>query len=109
MQRALIGDALDDGPALIFVADDRGRYAAVNSHACEVLGYTRAELLGMQVTDVAAASEAPELYREMLRDRAQRGVTTIRCKDGRELEMRYEAAETTVSRMTFYVSIGFLV
>jgi PAS domain S-box-containing protein len=108
VQQFLLGQAVDDGPALIFVADDQGRYAAVNNRVCEALGYTRSELLEMRVTDVAVAAEAPALYEAMLRSRNATGVTAVRRKDGRLLSFRYSAAEVTVARMTFWVSIGVI-
>jgi PAS domain S-box len=91
---------------LIFVADDQGRYAAVNGRVCETLGYTRTELLEMRVTDVAVSPEAPDLYEAMVRRRTASGVTSIRCKDGKVLPFRYEAAQVTVAHMQFWVSIG---
>jgi PAS domain S-box-containing protein len=108
VQQFLIGQAVDAGPTLVFVADDQGRYAAVNQRVCETLGYTRAELLGMEVTDVAVAADAPDLYEAMLQQRRATGVTLIRCKDGRLLPLRYSAAEVTVVHMTFWVSIGVI-
>ena len=38
VQIALLGEAVDGAPVAIFVADENGRYAAVNRHACELLG-----------------------------------------------------------------------
>jgi PAS domain S-box-containing protein len=108
VQQFLLGQAVDAGPVLIFVADEQGRYAAVNRRACEALGYTRAELLGMRVTDVAVSPEAPELYEAMLRRQHDTGVTPIRCKDGRLLPLRYHAAQVTVAQMAFWVSIGVI-
>ena len=67
VQHVLLGEAIDDGPALVFVADDSGGYAAVNRRVCETLGYTRAELLGKRVTDVAVDPDVPELYAAMLK------------------------------------------
>ena len=96
------------GPAPIFVADDQGRYAAVNVRVCETLGYTCSELLDMCVTDVAVSPEAPELYEAMLRRRTAGGLTTIRCKDGRLLPFRYEASQVRVAQMEFWVSIGVI-
>ena len=49
IQTALLGEAIESGPALVFVADEEMRYIAVNQYACEALGYTRDELLGMHV------------------------------------------------------------
>jgi len=106
VQQFLLGQAVDDGPALIFVADDQGRYAAVNGRVCETLGYTRTELLDMRVTDIAVSPEAPDLYEAMVRGRTASGVTPIRCKDGRTLSFRYDAAQVRVAHMEFWVSIG---
>ena len=108
VQQFLLGQAVDEGPALIFVADDQGRYAAVNGRVCETLGYTRAELLDMHVTDVAVAPDASELYEAMVQQRRASGVTPIRCKDGRVLRFRYEASQVRVARMDFWVSIGVI-
>ena len=108
VQHVLLGEAVDDGPSLVFVADDQGRYVAVNRRACDELGYTRAEILGKRVTEIAVAEDAPELYQAMLRDGSASGVTQIRCKDGRLLPLRYHAAEVKVARVPFWVSIGVI-
>jgi PAS domain S-box-containing protein len=108
LQASLIGEALDDGPALVFVADEHMRYLAVNSYACEVLGYTREELLSLSVPDIAVAPEAADVYAHMLRRSTDAGVTSIRRKDGELLNMRYTAKETKASAMTFWVSLGFI-
>jgi PAS domain S-box-containing protein len=108
LQASLIGEALDDGPALVFVADQDMRYVAVNSYACEVLGYTREELLGLRVSDIAVAPEASDVYAHMLRRASDAGVTSIRRKDGELLELRYSAKETKAAAMTWWVSIGFI-
>jgi PAS domain-containing protein len=41
IQTALLGEAIESGPALVFVADEEMRYIAVNRYACESLGYAR--------------------------------------------------------------------
>ena len=77
LQRTLLGEAIDEAPVLVFVADDEGRYVAVNRQACETLGYSRRDLLGMTVPEVAVAPEAPELYETMLREGRLEGTTPI--------------------------------
>ena len=108
VQHVLLGEAVDEGPSLVFVADDEGRYVAVNKRACDALGYTRAEILGKRVTEVAVADDAPGLYEAMLRDGSASGVTEIKCKDGRQLALRYHAAQVKVARVPFWVSIGVI-
>lgn len=48
--RTLLNEASDG----IFLTDPSGRYIDVNRKACEMLGYTRAELLALRTTDVLA-------------------------------------------------------
>lgn len=108
VQQSLLAQVIDTAPALLFVADEEMRYVAVNQTACDVLGYTREELLRLRVTDVAVADEAPGLYSEMLQSRAQTGTTAIRAKDGRLLRLRYNARRTQAAGMEYFVSIGFV-
>jgi PAS domain S-box-containing protein len=108
IQPGLLGEAVDSGPALVFVADDDGRYVAVNRRACEVLGYDREELLELRVTDVATGDEAPDLYTALLRAGTAAGMTTLRAKDGTLYDFTYRAMETTTAGMPFWVSVGFV-
>ncbi|MGZ8793303.1 MAG: PAS domain S-box protein [Gaiellaceae bacterium] len=108
VQASLLGEALDRGPLLVFVADESMRYLAVNQLACETLGYTREELLGLRVDDIAVAPEAPDLYEQMLREANQRGRTELRRKDGSVVLFNYWARETTTAGMTFWVSAGYV-
>jgi PAS domain S-box-containing protein len=108
VQQFLVYDAVDRSSALIFVADDEMRYVAVNSRACEVLGYTRAELLSLRVTDIAVAADADDLYREMMRTRSQQGDVNLRTKDGDLLPFFYSASEVRVAGISYWVSVGFV-
>jgi PAS domain S-box-containing protein len=110
VQAGLLGEAIDQGPVLVFVADDELRYVAVNEFAARTLGYTRPELLGLRVTDVTRYEDAGQDFTELLRGkRMTSGTARLACKDGRELRMEYRAAETRVASMAFYVSVGWLV
>src|SRR3954451_11251260 len=108
LQQVLLQDAIDRAPALIFVADDEMRYLAVNTTACEVLGYSRSELLALRVTDVAVSVEAESLYQEMLTVRSQQGDVELRTKEGVLLPFVYEASEVTVGQARHWVSVGFV-
>ena len=108
VQQFLMYEALDEGPSLIFVADEEMKYVAVNQTACRILGYTREELLTLAVPDVAVAPEAPRLYDDMILARGHRGVTTIRAKDGQLLSLSYNAAQVRVSGLPYWVSIGHI-
>ena len=108
LQQVLLQDAIDRSPALIFVADDDMRYLAVNNTACETLGYTRAELLALRVTDVAVSVEAEALYQEMLSVRSQEGDVELRTKSGDLLPFVYEASEVMLGGTQHWVSVGFV-
>jgi PAS domain S-box-containing protein len=45
----------------IFVADSQGRYVDANRAGCEMLGYTREELLTLSIPDLLAPDELPRL------------------------------------------------
>jgi PAS domain S-box-containing protein len=106
IHRSLIGEALEEAPVLVFVADESMKYVAVNKRACDVLGYSRSEFLNLRVSDVAAYPAAPDEFAEMVAERSRNGTSELRCSDGSTVTMRYIASETTVARLTFYVSVG---
>jgi PAS domain S-box-containing protein len=108
IQTALLGEAVEAGPALVFVADEQMRYIAVNQFACEALGYTREELLGMYVPDVAREPEAPTEYDELLARGVRHGTALLTRKDGSTVNFFYRAARAKVAGLGFFVSIGFL-
>jgi PAS domain S-box-containing protein len=108
IQTALLGEAIEAGPALVFVADEEMHYIAVNQYACEALGYTREELLAMDVTEVAREPGAAAQYDEMLARGIRHGTAVLTRKDGSTVLFLYRAAQTTVAGLTFFVSIGFL-
>ena len=107
IQTALLGEAIESGPALVFVADEDMRYIAVNQFACDVLGYSREELLALEVSDVAQEPSAGVEYDEMLVRGVRHGTAVLTRKDGSTVEFFYRAAKTTVAGLTFFVSIGF--
>ena len=55
---------------VVFVADENQRYVAVSRAACELLGYTREELLALRVGDVARYPEAEAEYYQQAKDAA---------------------------------------
>jgi PAS domain S-box-containing protein len=108
IQTALLGEAVDNGPALVFVADEAMRYVAVNDTACRTLGYTRDELLQLEVKDVARDPDAPAEYDQMLARGFRHGTAVLTCKDGTTRDFYYRAAKTKAAGLTFFVSVGFV-
>jgi PAS domain S-box-containing protein len=106
IQASLLGEAVDSAPVAVLVADETGRYAAVNRYACEMLGYSRDELLTLSVTDVGASGDVEAHYQRFVAERFEEGTTTVRRKDGTLLAFTYRAGETKIAGMTYYVSVG---
>jgi PAS domain S-box-containing protein len=106
IQTSLLGEAIENGPAAVFVADEHGKYVAVNQAACAMLGYTRDELLGLRVADVAQYAEAGQEWSEMRREGTRAGTSRLTRKDGTIVEFNYSAGATIVAGMPVFVSVG---
>jgi PAS domain S-box-containing protein len=109
VQVSLLGEAIDNGPILVLVADDDMNYVAVNRYAADVLGYTREELLSLKVTDVAPGPDTYGIFADFMEQRHQDGVVDIARKDGTRLKVQYSAHETTIAGMGLYVLVGSIV
>ena len=107
IQQALLGEAVDECPAAIFVLGEDRKYVAVNAFACRLLGYERAELLALDPADVGPEPDVVAHLAELNRDGATRGAAQLRAKDGELIPVTYRAAETTAARMRFWISIAF--
>ena len=103
IQATLLGEAVDFGPAAVFVADETRKYIAVNQAACDLLGYTREELLALHVDDVADSNGK---WEEMQVNGITHGVADVRRKDGTTVPFRYTAGRTRVAGMPVFVSVG---
>jgi PAS domain S-box-containing protein len=106
IQTSLLGEAIEHGPVAVFVADEQGRYVAVNPAACALVGYSREELLTLRVSDVARYSEAGAEWSELMRAGARVGTSQLTRKDGSLVEFTYAAGATRVAGMPLYVSVG---
>lgn len=105
VQAGLLGEAIDNGPALVFVADEDMRYVAVNHAACEALGYTREELLGLRLSDVEPDADGD--FADLVASGMAGGRTTLLRKDGSPVEVEFRASRTTVAQLTFYAVVAF--
>ena len=106
IQASLLGEAIENAPMAAFVADENGRYVAVNRAACAMLGYEREELLTLSVTDVAQYDEARAEFEEMTQEGSMTGTTVLTRKDGSTVEFTYLAGATVVAGMHVFVSVG---
>jgi PAS domain S-box-containing protein len=102
IQASLLGEAVDNGPVAVFVADENREYVAVNRAACALLGYSREELLAMRVDDVADTSA----WTEMEVNGQLVSTAELRRKDGSTVVFSYTAGATVVAGMPVFVSVG---
>lgn len=107
IQQTLLGEAIDAGPAAIFVLGEDRRYVAVNQTACDLLGYSRRELLELGPADVAPAERLDERFAELNRSRALVGTADLQARDGSMVRVSYRTSETVVARMRFWISVAF--
>jgi len=82
-----------EGRYVAFV-DEQRRYLDVTDGVCELLGYSRSELLKMRIDDVTAhtmRSSAPPLFQQYLMDGLQRGSYILLHRSGNEIPITYIA------------------
>jgi PAS domain S-box-containing protein len=104
IQTTLLGEAAENVPLAIFVADEEMNYVAVNPAACELVGYTREELLALEVSDVAPDPPLRENWEATLARGRLSGRGPLRRNDGTELMVDFWAYTTRVAQMTVYVA-----
>ena len=78
--------------ASVLIADDTGRYVAVNDKACELTGYSRAELLRKAIVDLTpphAIDIYERLWDSFVRTMKQHGFYKIKRKDGSVVDVKY--------------------
>jgi PAS domain S-box-containing protein len=81
--RALLRETLENMRVAMFVATPEGGIVDVNRSACELLGYTREELLAMGIADILGP-ETAERIRMAMRDQSLEGETPIESKGFRK-------------------------
>jgi PAS domain S-box-containing protein len=78
----------------ILLMDDAGRYVDANPAACQLLGYTRDEIVGLHVSDVTRGVDRgwiPERMRRFLAAGTLHGEYTLVCKGGATREVEYRS------------------
>jgi PAS domain S-box-containing protein len=99
---SLLGEGADCADVGVAIYDDDGRYVAVNACACEMLGYTRDELLTHDVGDFTEGG----IDRSVLKSAERReGARLVRRKDGHFLAVAFVVTPTKVANLPFYLSV----
>ena len=106
IQQALLGEAVDNGPAAIFVMGDDRKYVAVNETACRLLGYQRAELLALDPAELAPESDVDARLEELNRTGSLNGKVQLRTKGGELIPFSYRTSAATAAHMRFWISIA---
>jgi PAS domain S-box-containing protein len=91
---ALLSFAVDRVREAALLIDDRGRFQYVNEEACLILGYSRAELLGMGVSDIDPefpAERWPDHWRELKAQRSLSFESRHRSRDGHTFPVEVSA------------------
>ena len=106
MQASLLGEAVDAADIAILVSDEDGRCIAVNQAACDLLGYTRDDLLELQVRDFVPDVDAGECFRAVYASGRTDGVIDALLGDGNRLAVRHVSTPTRVAQMRLVLSFG---
>ena len=81
-------------PAQVEV-DSTRRFVAVNDSACELLGYSRQELLSMRIDDISfpTGAHVSPMFQQFLRDGKMHGIFALRRKCGEVIRIRFESQQ----------------
>ena len=104
IQAELISEALASASVGFLVWDENRRYIAANAAACEIVGTTLEELLGLEVG--AQSVEGAEAVDEALASGFASGTATVQRFDGRgPIEVFYATFATKTAGMPFMATV----
>ncbi|MFC7132438.1 MULTISPECIES: two-component system sensor histidine kinase NtrB [Salinibaculum] len=97
---------IEASPVGIFVVNSEGQYVDVNSTACEMVGYSKDELLSMSVTDLGVTDqevpEEEETLAELRESGNVRTEATLRHRDGHGVDVIFDAVALDDDRFVAY-------
>ena len=107
LQETLIGEAAATGTAAVLLSGDDLRYVAANDAACNLLGYSRSELLALEVSEIVLLE--PEQLRHVsqavIDGATHHGSAVVRRKDGAEIEVGYVSFRGSISALSQVVTV----
>ena len=100
--QTLLLEAIEAADLAVCVYDEDGRYVTVNSKACELLGYTRDELLAHDVADFTEGGIDRALLHS---DDHREGVRRVTRRDGSTTAVAFVVVPTRVARLPYYLAV----
>ena len=98
---------VENAPDAIFISDAGGSYLDANPAACELLMFSRTELLGKKVGDLAPPGERPahlELNIDVARHKSRNTELRLLRKDGTEILASVKSVQLTDHRVMWFCS-----
>ena len=95
------GEYIDEAPIGVFVVDDAGAYVDVNEAGCELVGYTREQLLGRSIKDLTVDDIVPALQ-ELKQQGELQTERQVRHADGHTVPVAIDAVSLDGDRYLAY-------
>ena len=82
---------IENAPLGIFVVDDQGKYIDINPEACELLGYTRAELVKLSIPDISIPKNTINAFQLLRKEGIISSESRLKRKDGSFVDVILDA------------------
>jgi PAS domain S-box-containing protein len=107
IHQSLLGDAWENARQAVVVFDDARNFVAFNAAYCELMGYSREELLELGSGGHLAADDESrdEFDRVLHHDVDAVGSSRVQRKDGSIITVRYRLVETNVSALPYTIAL----
>ena len=99
-------DYIEHAPYGIFVVSEKGKYVEANKEACQLIGYTRHELIGKDISDIITddgKNLALQHYQTLLKEGRLSALFPYRTKNGKKRLWNVSAVKITPKRFIGFV------